>query len=221
MADIRQTSQSWERSFHSPITYLLTPWSRVLLEKLTGSAASQEISRIFWNPKVHHRTHKCPLPVPILSQLHPVLTTPSHFLKIHLNIIPPSASGSPQWSLSLRFPHHNPVHPSPLPHTCHMSRFAQSLVSTKLITRPEESYRLWCVAVCDIQTSCMGSQTSIMIDLKWHIYHRMYLLRAIHNDCQHHCWMSLERLLCTGREKNNVYNRWWWVVSFTPQPPYS
>jgi len=27
--------------------YLLTPWSRVLLEKLTGSAASQEISRIF------------------------------------------------------------------------------------------------------------------------------------------------------------------------------
>ena len=28
-------------------TYLLTPWSRVLLEKLTGSAASQEIPRIF------------------------------------------------------------------------------------------------------------------------------------------------------------------------------
>ena len=28
-------------------TYWLTPWSRVLLEKLTGSAASQEISRIF------------------------------------------------------------------------------------------------------------------------------------------------------------------------------
>jgi hypothetical protein len=27
--------------------YLLTPWSRVLLEKLTGSAASQEILRIF------------------------------------------------------------------------------------------------------------------------------------------------------------------------------
>jgi len=27
--------------------YLLTPWSRVLLDKLTGSAASQEIHRIF------------------------------------------------------------------------------------------------------------------------------------------------------------------------------
>ena len=28
-------------------SYLLTPWSRVLLEKLTGSAASREIPRIF------------------------------------------------------------------------------------------------------------------------------------------------------------------------------
>jgi len=29
------------------LTYLLTPWHRVLLEKLTGSEASQEIPRIF------------------------------------------------------------------------------------------------------------------------------------------------------------------------------
>jgi len=29
------------------ITYLLTPWSRVLLEKLTGSESSQEIPRFF------------------------------------------------------------------------------------------------------------------------------------------------------------------------------
>ena len=29
------------------LTYLLPPWSRVLLQKLTGSAASQEIPRIF------------------------------------------------------------------------------------------------------------------------------------------------------------------------------
>jgi hypothetical protein len=60
-------------------------------------------------PEILYRTHKCPPPVPILSQLHPVPTAPSNFLKTNLNIIFPSTSGSPQLPLSLRFPHHHPV----------------------------------------------------------------------------------------------------------------
>ena len=107
-------------------TYLLTPWSRVLLEKPTGFAANQEIPCILWNPKVHYRTHKRPPPFPILSQLHPVPTTPSHFLKIHLNIILLSTSWSPQRSLSLRFPHQNLVHTSPFLHTYYMPRSSHS-----------------------------------------------------------------------------------------------
>ena len=30
-------------------------------------------------------------------------------------------------------------------------------LSDELITRPEESYRLWCVVVCDLETSRIGA----------------------------------------------------------------
>ena len=102
------------------LTYLLTPRSRVLLEKL--SSTSQQIPRILWNPNIHYHIHKCPASVHIPSQIDPVHTLTSRFLKIHLKNILPSTPGSYRWPLSLRFPHQNPVYASPLPHTCYMLR---------------------------------------------------------------------------------------------------
>ena len=76
-------------------------------------AASQEIPRISWNPKVHYRTHKRPPPVSILGQPNPVHIPTSHLLEIHPNIIHPSTSSS-----RLRFPHQDPIYFPFLTHTC-------------------------------------------------------------------------------------------------------
>jgi len=74
-------------------------------------AASQQIPRISRNPKVHYRTHKRRSPVSILGQPNPVHIPTSQLLAIHPNIIHTSTPRSPQWSLSLRFPHQHPIHP--------------------------------------------------------------------------------------------------------------
>ena len=83
-------------------------------------AASQEIPLISRNPKVHYRTHKRLPAVSILGQPNPVHIPTSHLLEIHPNIINPSTPSSPQWSLSLRFPHQDPIHLPLLNHTRHM-----------------------------------------------------------------------------------------------------
>jgi len=67
---------------------LLPPWSRVLLEKLTGFQLVKKFPTYYGTRRfimavtsAHH-----PL-VPILCQLNPAHTPTAHFLKIQLNII--------------------------------------------------------------------------------------------------------------------------------------
>jgi len=45
-------------------------------------------------PEGSLRQSQVPPPVPIMSQLYPVHTPTTHFLKVHLNIILPSMLGS-------------------------------------------------------------------------------------------------------------------------------
>ena len=131
----------------SILTYLLHGSESFL--RADCFAASQEIPRILWNPKVHYRTHKPPPPVSILGQPNPVHIPTYHLLEIHPNIIHPSTPRSPQWSLSLRFPHQDPIHHPLLTHTCHMpcpSHFFRLFHPTIL----GEGYRSFSSSLCNL-----------------------------------------------------------------------
>jgi hypothetical protein len=81
-------------------SYGLTPWSRVLLQKLI---VRQEIPLLLRHTKVHHRVHNIRLPDPILSHFNPFLTVTPRVLEINFSTILPSASYSAKWTLAYRY----------------------------------------------------------------------------------------------------------------------
>jgi hypothetical protein len=125
-------------------------------------AASQEIPCILWNPKVHYHIHKCTPPVSILGQRNPVHIPTSHYLKIHLKIILPSSPGSPQWSLSLRFSHRNPVHASSLP-ICDTCTAYLILYNSSRFYNP--TIRLRCMSNIFVCVSCNNLFVFFMLNL--------------------------------------------------------
>ena len=50
----------------------------------------------------------------------------------------------------------------------------------ELITRPEESYRLWCVVVCDLETSRIGAPNI-------YIYIYIYDISSLRVNTSAHC----------------------------------
>ena len=119
-------------------------------------AASQEISHISRNPKVHYRTHKRPPPVSILGQPNPVHIPTSHLLEIHPNIIHPSTPRSPQWSPSLPFTQQDHIHPLLLTHTHHM-RFpdyeAEMLLDHIVMSHIKDNRRMKSKVLCQMAAS--------------------------------------------------------------------
>jgi hypothetical protein len=70
--------QGTETCFCTLLTYGAEPFLRSC-----QLCSHSELSGILRNPKVHHRVHKSPPLVPILSQIDPVHPIPSYFSEIH------------------------------------------------------------------------------------------------------------------------------------------
>ena len=108
------------------ITYLLTPWSRVLLEKLTGSAASQEIPRIFGTRRfITAFTSARHLSLCWANSIQSPQPPPTSWRSIlilssHLRL------GLPSGLFPSGFPTSTLCTPTPLPHTRYMSRPSHS-----------------------------------------------------------------------------------------------
>ena len=104
---------------HNVLTYLLTPWSRGLLEKITSFQLDKKFPH-FMEPEGSLPHSQVPATCSYTERPRSSPYPHTHILKIQLYIILPPKPGYPKWSPSLRPPHQNPVYASSLPNTRHM-----------------------------------------------------------------------------------------------------
>jgi hypothetical protein len=127
--------------------YLLTYLRTYLMEQSPSwqanrFSANQEIPHILWNPKVHYRNYKCRPPVPILSQLDPVHTPTSQFLKIHHTLSARPRLGLSGGLFSSGFPTKTPYTPllSPISATSPAHLILLDLITRKILGEENKAY---------------------------------------------------------------------------------